>query len=129
VDGHLRTLFRTHLREGWDWQSVENWGVGSGVPDANFCGPGGVEGWVEFKAARGWRVALAPTQVAWMERRARVKGRTFIAVRKDQSLWLYPGACARELAAGDIRSVPYLGEWHGGPTKWDWRAVGALLVS
>jgi len=129
MDGHLRQLFRTHLRGGWDWQSIENWGVGSGVPDANFCGPGGVEGWVEFKAARGWQVPLAPTQVAWIERRVRAGGRVFVAVRKDQSLWLFHGAHAREFATGDLRHASSLGEWHGGPARWDWSAIGALLVS
>ena len=129
MDGHLRQLFRTHLRAGWDWQSVENWGVGSGVPDANFCGPGGVEGWVEFKVAIGWQVRVAPTQVAWIGRRVRAGGRVFVAVRRDQSLWLFHGDRAMDLAMGDIRSVPNLGHWHDGPARWDWSEVGALLVS
>src|SRR5262245_13192477 len=128
MDGYLRTLFRTHLRADFDWQSIEIVGVGSGVPDGNYC-CSGVEGWVEFKAARGWRVPMRPTQVAWIERRCRAGGRVFVAVRRDQSLYLYPGTTARQLLTEDLRSVEPLGLWHGGPAKWDWGAVRQHLVS
>jgi hypothetical protein len=98
------------------------------VPDGNFCS-GGVEGWVEFKAARGWRVPLAPTQVAWIERRVRAGGKVLVAVRRDRSMWLFDGSVARQLMTQDLRAVPHLGEWHGGPSRWDWSRIGALLVS
>jgi|SRR5215472_561486 len=127
MDGHLRRIFREHLRAGWDWQSIETWGVGAGVPDGNFCSQG-TEGWVEFKACRGWRVPIDPTQVAWIERRCRAGGRVFVAVRKDQSLFLFPGLAARRLLEEDFREVDRLGDWHGGPARWDWAAVGACLV-
>jgi len=127
MDGHLRVLFRTHLRVNFDWQAVETWGVGAGVPDGNFCSSG-VEGWIEFKGARGWKVPIDPTQVAWIERRRRAGGRVFIGVRKDRALYLFHGDRARELLEGDLRSVTPLAVWDGGPAKWDWAAVAECLL-
>jgi hypothetical protein len=82
-DGGLRTTFQKYLPDA-HWQSIETYGVGTGVPDCEFCFPGGYQGWVEFKVARLSATTLTPQQAAWIDRRVRVGGRVFIAVRKKR---------------------------------------------
>ena len=64
TDARLRQVFKEHLPD-FDIQSVETWGTGRGVPDMNFC-CNGIEGWIEFKMTKHWRVTVAPEQVAWI---------------------------------------------------------------
>lgn len=146
IDGGLRPLFRQHLRRGFDWQSVETGGTGSGVPDSNFCtliGPGagiGIEGWVEYKKTDAWAVGLATFQVGWHLRRWRYGGWTLIAVRRQHDggprkgapvdeLWVYEGRCAAELATHGLQCthINPLGVWSGGPASWNWDEVAACL--
>lgn len=151
IDGGLRQLFRKHLPLA-DWQSVETGGTGRGVPDSNYCFPNpsggfGTEGWIEFKTTEGYAVRLRPEQIAWMCRRARRGGRVFVAVRRwcsagprreaADELWLVAGAGGPELLTvglGGLTSTPrgpkwpLLGAWHGGPARWHWPAVAALLT-
>jgi hypothetical protein len=137
TDGGLRRIFAEHLPM-FHFQSVETGGTGRGIPDTNFCGDG-AEGWLEFKATDGWRVTIAPEQVAWAERRLRAGGRVFLAVRRKASagprrgaavdtLYLYSGAKIRPLAGHAITDVLRLGQWEGGPAQWDWEAVRKLLI-
>lgn len=138
-DGNLRAIFQKHLPSA-HWQPVESWSTGQGVPDVNFCFPGGIEGWIENKATDGWAVDISPHQIAWLERRARAGGRVFVAVRRVaqagprrgpacDELWLAPGAEVRSLkATGLAEGGAFLGFWEGGPAKWHWPTILKLLI-
>ena len=132
-DGELRKLFRENLVRGWHWQSVETGGTGRGVPDANFCRDG-VEGWIEFKLARGRRAGLRPEQIGWIAARSRAGGRVFVAVRRKtgsgDELRLYLGDSVRELASRGIPEgpSPLLVET-GGPNLWNWEKIECELTS
>ena len=132
TDARLRQVFKEHLPD-FDIQSVETWGTGRGVPDMNFC-YNGVEGWVEFKRTKHWKVNVAPEQVAWIERRLRAGGSVLIAVRRIQpatvdDLYLLHGSQARALAMGERPStINALGVWSGGPARWNWQEIKALLL-
>jgi hypothetical protein len=100
------------------------------VPDLNYCCRG-VEGWVELKRTDANAVDLSPHQVAWIDRRVRCGGRVHILVRRrEDQLWLLPGSLARRLATREERlpSPAALGVWDGGPSSWDWRELGELIL-
>ena len=132
MDGDLRKHFRAKLPD-MDWQSVETGGTGRGVPDLNFCWRG-IEGWVEFKLAKGWQVSLRPEQVGWLMRRSRAGGRTFIITRQQtkalDTLHIHAGAAAGALKASGLRGgPPALFQAFGGPRSWDWKTIQRTLVS
>lgn len=131
-DGGLRQLFQTAMREA-HWQAIETWSTGQGVPDAEYCFPGGIGGWVEFKKANGWSAGLRPEQVAWLERRARVGGRTFVAVRKQlksqDDLYVFAGIDVRQLHLLGLTGVKPLILTSGGPAKWDWPGVKKVITA
>ena len=140
-DANLRTIFRSGLPT-WHWQSIETWSTGQGVPDAEFCAPGGVSGWIENKKTSANVLSHPPTpeQVAWLERRSRIGGRCFIAVRKQHGggprlgkpvdlLYIYRGDQARNLLAGGITAARADGCWEGGPRRWPWEEIARTLVS
>jgi len=138
IDGGLRKLFRKHLPR-FDWTTIESGLTGQGIPDSNFCFDG-VEGWIEFKKTTAWAVEMRKEQVAWLERRNRARGRTFIAVRRYRrkgprtvacdELWLFPGTAARALFKNGLmdNQNPPLGVLNGGPAKWDWHFVSKALL-
>lgn len=144
-DGGLRALFRQNLVAGWHWQSVEMGMRASGVPDSNYCfserlSRPGIEGWIEFKQTHGFTPSVRPGQVAWIERRLRCGGRAFVATRRwcdagarreeADELWLVAGAGVRHLKDAGLLGMPaalLLGCWRGGPARWDWPAVAAVL--
>jgi hypothetical protein len=129
-DGGLRWLFRTRLPRA-QWTSVETGGTASGVPDCEYCFPGGAQGWVEMKLTRAWAVRFAPAQVAWVGRRARLGGRITLAVRRingiEDQLWLVEGALIGVLREEGLKDCALLGQWTGGPAKWPWDRVGEIL--
>lgn len=135
-DGGLRTMLRERLPVA-QWTSVESPLTGSGIPDCEYCYPGGVQGWVECKVVRsGWKPKFRPGQVAWISRRARLGGRVFIAVRRqidkggDDDLWLVPGTLVMVLEDHGLRGLDPSGlvrTWVGGPSMWDWGEVGDVL--
>lgn len=133
-DGGLRALFRAHM-PGAQWTTVETGAVSRGVPDAEFCWPGAVQGWVEFKACRkGWAVRMRPEQIAWLSRRARYGGRCWIAVRRTDNgnrddLYLYRGALASEVAAMGCKLQAYSLMSQDGPSSWDWSIIEETLRS
>lgn len=128
-DAGLRRIFQQHLPE-FHWQAIETWSTGQGVPDANYC-HGGKEGWVEFKRAKGWRVHFEPEQIAWLERRARVGGRCFVAIRRStapQTFWLFPASTARWL--NPLREAPAaLVLATGSPAQWPWKTIKEALTA
>ena len=157
-DAGLRPLFRQHLNIGFDWCSVESGTTGKGIPDSNYCGTNGKEGWVEFKTTPGWTVPLRPEQVGWIARRCRYGGRVWVAVRQlhegttrtaaRDSLWLIPGPLAMVAKAHGLKPLlasAFVGagvanwsnrtltggvwRWDGGPGGWDWQAIAAVLVA
>jgi hypothetical protein len=128
-DGQLRQIFRKHLPEA-HWQPIETWSTGQGVPDVEYCFPGGACGWIENKATQGWKVDVRPHQVAWIERRVRSGGRVFVAVRrKSAELYLIRGADVRRLSEEGLMGIdPILG-CEGGPARWSWGKVREILTA
>lgn len=135
-DGGLRGLFTAYIKRA-HFQSVETWSTGSGVPDINYCIEGS-EGWVEFKLTEANAVVLAAEQVAWIERRTRVGGRVFVAVRRKcaagprraarDELHMFKGADVRAVSEKGLSGAQPVGIWIGGPKQWDWSTVTALLI-
>lgn len=141
-DDGLRAIFHRELKSHFAWTAIESGATGQGTADSNYLSRDGEEGWVEHKATRHWTVDLNEFQAAWLHRRARYGGRAWIAVRRRHSggprlgaavddLYLIPARVAREARAGGLRSPEVrdaaLGPWLGGPARWDWGAVAALL--
>lgn len=127
LDGGLRKIFRERL-PGVDFVSVETSRSERGVPDTNYC-VAGVEGWMEFKKVRGRRVRISPEQVGWAERRMRRGGKVLLAARDEGALWIFSGLSLRELRGQRLDDVPSLALWEGGPSRWDWDEVLAILMT
>lgn len=133
-DGNLRQIFKDHLPEA-HWQPIETM-IGRGIPDVEYCFPGGLSGWIENKKTTGWAVEISSGQIAWLERRARAGGRCFVAVRRQGSargqardeLWLFRGADARNLLLGGLKETQPLGLYTGGPAKWSWPLIKGFLT-
>lgn len=126
IDGGLRKDFRKGLPK-FHWQSIESPFTGAGTPDSNYCFDG-AEGWVEHKRAEGMKVKIRVEQIGWHLRRARAGGRTFIAVKKGDTLYLYRGADVFKLSERGLTLPPLLKET-GGPASWNWAKVARFLVS
>lgn len=137
MDGGLRILFKQRMAHA-HWQSIETWGIASGVPDAEYCFPEGIQGWIEFKGTGTNSVVIRPAQIAWAERRARVGGRIWLAIRlkcpkgpkrsAQDALFLYPGEDMREVLKNGLRIAPR-GYWNGGVRNWDWDAIERMLTA
>jgi hypothetical protein len=130
---------RDRLRQGIWWTTIETGLVTQGVPDTNYISDGGVEGWCECKATDGWKVKFRPMQVGWHERRYRMGGRTWIAIRRQtrggprqgaavDELYLVPGCYVIELRDQgiDCGRAQFMGD--GGPERWRWRDVRRALL-
>lgn len=134
-DGGLRPLFHTRLPSA-HWQGVETWSTGQGVPDTNYCFPEGREGWIEFKVTATLRVTIRPEQVAWAERRCRVGGKVFLAVRLKvlpgprkiarDAIYLYGSTSIRQVHEKGLSVLPSL-LCEGGPARWNWTAIAEIL--
>lgn len=132
VDGDLRKLFRKNLPQV-HWVSVESGFTDLGIPDMNGCHEG-AEFWVEAKLARGNVVRIRPGQIAWMSRRHRSGGRTYVAVRQKGTreavdrLWLFGGEHAARLNEEGLKAdIPRDGVWEGGPSAWPWGIILGVL--
>jgi len=137
TDGGLRQIFQKNLRDA-DIVSIESWSTGRGVPDFNYC-IDGHEGWVEAKLTAALAVRISPEQIGWIERRLRFGGRVTLAVRcisvagprkgaAVDALWLYDGSQVRAVADIGLRHQNRLGYWPGGPAKWNWSEIRAILT-
>lgn len=139
-DDGLRPLFRQHLQRA-QWTTVETGLVAQGVPDSEYCFPGGAQGWLECKATSGWAVRFRPEQIGWLDRRARLGGVAWIAVRRRcdagprrvavDELYLIEARLVKYLSQSDLQrftwSWPH-SMWGGGPSQWDWGGVETLLT-
>jgi hypothetical protein len=129
-DGDLKRIFKKNLPQ-FDFQPVEMGVLASGVPDLNYCYRG-VEGWIELKATKAYRVRVEKGQVAWISRRVRRGGRVVVAVRRaDDELWLIGGDGIQILAEGGLEGLPeeyILGQWYGGPGLWAWTEIANVLT-
>jgi len=139
IDGGLRPIFKDHLPK-FHWVAIETGDTSSGVPDTNGC-IDGVEMWIEFKQTSTNKVSLRPGQVGWIHRRWRHGGRVWVAIRYhhnggpilgpsvDDLIMIY-GGHVMELAENGLRLEPAMisGRWRGGPRRWDWPGIQALLV-
>lgn len=133
-DGNLRLLLREYLPEG-DWVSVETGATAGGVPDSNYCFPGGKEGWVEAKVTSGWKVTLRPSQVGWLDRRSRRGGRCFVFARRisgsADELHVIPGRDAvrfSQEAKCSLLGYPTFFRTIGGARHWDWKRLREILT-
>lgn len=148
ADLGLRQILRDSLPE-FHWTTLETRGGGEGVPDAHGC-LRGVDAWVECKGTATGRVSLRTAQTVWARQRARVGGRTYLAVRwraargvrreaRDE-LWLLDGERVARLAlpTRNPREQTYVlsGEAEevllretGGRRTWDWGRVAEVLLS
>lgn len=132
-DGNLRALEREHLPT-FHWVSIETAMTGAGVPDMNYCN-GGCEGWIENKQCHGWKPKMRVEQIGWLMRRRRAGGRAFIAVRRqnessgDDELYMFDGALALQLSQHGIQGTKFILRFGGGPARWHWAQVAALLVA
>ena len=129
-DGDLRRIFRHNLPK-FQWTSVETAGTASGVPDSEFCTPTGKSGWIEYKQTKQFYVQIKPLQIAWIDRRCRMGGNAWIAVRrvhKDGSdeLWFMFGDQVRPLYEGGLNNVRALC-WSGGPNNWNFAEIENVL--
>lgn len=131
-DGGLRDLFRKHLgSSNFYVETVEMGLINRGFPDVNFAATGGIEGWVEMKQTPHWRPKIRPAQIAWLTLRSSLGCRTFIAVRRAlNELWLMGGDQVRLIHYEGLRApdLKVLGQWSGGPSKWDWGRVKDILT-
>lgn len=153
IDGGLRGRIAQGI-VGPHWQAIETGGTGLGIPDLEGCW-GGHSVWIECKATEGWAVGLRPEQIAWLQRRARVGGSSWIAVRRQGKKWWLPSAAYRGYADGagepellaPTRAVDELWLWDGSLAShiaehgldcglrpalylrapWNWDAVAARL--
>lgn len=134
-DDGLRGLFRTHLKVGFIWTTVETGMVTQGVADSNYLSRNGVEGWIEYKATKTGYVKFKPEQIGWHLRRHRYGGITWIGVRwrrdngSQDDLILFQGADIESVVASGARSNRAVLRTCGGPTAWHWQAVARLLGS
>lgn len=138
TDGGLRKLFQDHLPEA-QWQSVETWSTGQGVPDMEYCFKGGLSGWIENKKTEANAVGMRSEQIGWIERRVRMGGRAFVAVRRRfaggarrvacDELWLFHGRDARALYLGGLTAAKPLLCCVNGPARWDWEAVKKVITA
>jgi hypothetical protein len=138
-DGGLRQLFQKYLFQDVQWQGIETWSTGQGVPDMEYCFKGGASGWIENKLTESYSVKISPEQVAWVERRDRMGGRVFVAIRwrcaegalkkKRDEIWLFPGSSIRALTlkkALNYMEPLVLGE--DGPANWPWDRIRNELM-
>lgn len=127
TDGGLRRIFRDKFPE-WQWTSIETGAVSPGTPDAEYCAPNGISGWVEYKKADHWKVYFQRGQVPWIHRRARLGGRVFVIIRRAQDqLYVVSGDKVLDLEENGLRGFePIPGE---GIRKWDWKVVENILLS
>lgn len=133
IDGGLRVIFRQYIPT-FMWTSIETGGTARGIPDSNFLAPNGIEGWVEYKITKAFAVTMRPEQIGWIDRRNRLGGRIWIAVRQIRKdgdfLHLVPGHQVKELATDGLR---FIGDecfiWEGGPPRWNWRSIQATLTT
>lgn len=130
IDGGLRPLFKKRLPRFF-WLSVETPISGGGVPDHHWCFEG-IAGWNEYKKANGWKIKFRLEQPAWHEAYARHGGRSFVIVRRTvrtlDDLYVFRGTSARALAEGGILAADALLHQEGGPARWDWDAIRAVLL-
>jgi Holliday junction resolvase len=111
----LWKLLRANIQA--DLQRLESGMTSRGIPDVNGCHDG-KEFWVELKYTTTKKVALRPEQVAWLLRRSKVGGRTFVLVKTPKELYLYSGTMARELL-DDGLTVPPLEKWNIKAVDWE----------
>lgn len=133
-DGELRRILRANLPDG-DWQSIESGGTVTGLPDSNYCFPGGHEGWVEGKLIHGWTVKMRPAQIGWMDRRSRRGGRCFVFVRRlndrADELHVLRGSEVVAFSGARCNLLEHRASarFAGGPSRWDWGAIRKILMS
>ena len=130
ADGGLRGMFFKNLKAGIQWTPIETGEIISGVPDSEFISETGVSGWIEFKSTPSFSIKFRPAQPAWIHRRARYRGRVFIAViRAKKELWIVPGDYVLILKAKGLNAVKDTAFINvNNPGKWNWKAIRRFIL-
>lgn len=146
-DGGLRQIVQTWLPDV-QWQAIETWSTGQGVPDLHYIIKGGYAGWIECKQTVAWSVGVKPEQVGWAERYARYGGRSFFFVRQfckagprveaRDVLWVIGSGGGRALADRGLRAFDeslvdgdgthLLLCCQGGPAEWRWDLIRKIMT-
>ena len=141
ADDGLRPIMRKHLAPLGFWvTTIETGLVTQGVPDFNYAVKGGISGWCECKATKGFAVVFKPMQIGWHERAYRYGRRSWIAIRRRtkggprqgkpvDELYMVPGAFVIELRDEGLDNGRSLFMGGGGPANWDWEHVRRCLTS
>ena len=118
-------LLKSHLPKDCHAQRIETGSTGLGIPDVNMCWEG-KDIWVELKVVKGKRVELRPEQVAWLFRRNRSGGSSWIAARdkadgvrkgKYDKIYLWPGSNVIEVKEKGVEAIG--GFVFESPFDWD----------
>lgn len=141
ADDGLRPIMRQYIKPLGAWvTTIETGLVTQGVPDFSYAFQGGIEGWCECKATKGFAVVFKPMQIGWHERAYRYGRRSWIAIRRRtkggkrqgapvDELYLCAGAFVIELRDEGIDCGRCLFMGDGGPSAWDWDHVRRCLAS
>jgi hypothetical protein len=78
------------------WERIENTAA-SGIPDVLIVSSSLPTYFIELKMARGNKVPLRPSQVAWITRASRLHAPIFILVRKEDTIKLFAGKSVIDL--------------------------------
>ena len=131
-DGDLRNIFRKQLPQV-HFQPIEIGGTGHGVPDVNFCYKS-IEGFIEFKMAKGGKIGLRPEQIGWIKERIRYGGLVKICVRAyisaEDYLIMFKGDLVNHLETQTLQNnFNYaVNFWKGGPREWNWAEILQALI-
>jgi len=81
---------------------------------------------VEFKKVEGWKITFEPLQPAWINKRSRLGGRVFVAVRRKLTeLYVIPGSEILRMIEVGVKGrepIKRIGR------SWDWEQVEKILT-
>lgn len=123
ADDGLRALFSGNLKRA-QWTPIETGATAAGVPDSEFCFPGGIQGWIEHKSTGANAIKFRPMQPGWIDRRVRLGGRVFVAVKRRKELFMFHGRDVKKLATEGIKGANPLGYW---VMPWNWEEIEEIL--
>lgn len=136
IDGGLRKEFHKRIKP-CRWTAIETGGVSPGTPDSNYCLPGGIEGWIEFKltdTSDNMRWSWQPGQFSWAKAQVSVGGRWLLGVRRRTALvdqlWMFTLRDVEQngMPINKLNEMP-TNNCYGfvRPSTWDWLRVIVLM--
>ena len=125
-EANLWKQLRENLKD-CDLQRLESGMTSRGIPDVNGCCDG-KEFWIELKYTKTNKVGIRPEQVAWMLRRRKNGGRTFILVKTQKELYVYPGWLAKDVLDEGLKVRP-IQAWGFPMTQDSWFELRDIILS